>query len=232
MIMNKKLLTYAFNSEKKLVYIDSVKNGLECGCICPGCKENLVAKNDGKIREHHFSHKSNTDCVSGFQTMIHLLAKDIIFETKLLPLAQNGRLIVVSDVKLEVNLEKLKIIPDILSTVYLLLNNQITIPVPFIVEIYVTHKVEEEKANVIKNAGIPAVEIDLSNSTASTKEQLFQEIYNPKNWKIINKDIGSQFLPRSQIPVTALLNAYRAACVQPSHTNSRNQFYRRNYRKR
>ena len=48
--MNNTLLAYAFNVDRKLVHIDSVKNGLECNCTCPGCNESLVAKNDGKIR--------------------------------------------------------------------------------------------------------------------------------------------------------------------------------------
>ena len=51
--MNSTLLVHAFNAEKKLVHIDSVKNGIQCNCRCPGCNELLIAKNDGKIREHH-----------------------------------------------------------------------------------------------------------------------------------------------------------------------------------
>ena len=32
--MNNTLLAYAFNADKKLVHIGTVKNGLECNCIC------------------------------------------------------------------------------------------------------------------------------------------------------------------------------------------------------
>lgn len=80
-----KLLTYALNSDNRLMYINDVPNGLECNCICPGCKEKLIAKNDGKVREHHFAHASNKECISGYQTMIHLLAKAIIVNKRILP---------------------------------------------------------------------------------------------------------------------------------------------------
>ena len=83
--MENTILAYALNNEKNLVHIDSVKNGLECGCICPGCKEKLVAKNDGKVREHHFAHVSgsceliphlqnmNDDCQLLYHTFLHIL---------------------------------------------------------------------------------------------------------------------------------------------------------------
>lgn len=41
----KKLLTYALNAENQIKNINEVPNGLECNCICPGCKEPLIAKN-------------------------------------------------------------------------------------------------------------------------------------------------------------------------------------------
>lgn len=76
------LLTYAINSEGKVVHINEVPNGKECGCICPSCKEKLIAKNQGKTdRKHHFAHQSGTECDYAVESMLHLLAKEKIRKT-------------------------------------------------------------------------------------------------------------------------------------------------------
>lgn len=51
--MKKPYLTYALSAEGKLVHIDSVANGKECGCFCTYCGEPLQAKQGAK-RKHHF----------------------------------------------------------------------------------------------------------------------------------------------------------------------------------
>ncbi len=71
-------LTYAKNADGKLVHVDEVENGDNCGCLCPACNEPLVAKNKGKIKMHHFAHKSGTECNFAYESMLHLLAKEKI----------------------------------------------------------------------------------------------------------------------------------------------------------
>lgn len=74
-------LTYALDSpssEGKLVNIDEVENGNACNCFCPACHEPLIAKNNGEIREHHFAHKSGTECEHAYESMLHLYAKEAI----------------------------------------------------------------------------------------------------------------------------------------------------------
>lgn len=72
-------LTYAFNSEGKLVNIEDVDSGKKCNCFCPACQESLVAKKGTKNR-HHFAHSSGTNCGHAVESMLHHLAKDKIQE--------------------------------------------------------------------------------------------------------------------------------------------------------
>jgi hypothetical protein len=68
-------LTYALDSEGKLVNIEQAESGIKCNCICPACKKPLVAKK-GKEREHHFAHSSGNNCEHAYETMLHYLAKE------------------------------------------------------------------------------------------------------------------------------------------------------------
>lgn len=236
--MENSILAYAFNSENKLVHIDSVKNGLECGCICPGCKEKLVAKNDGKVREHHFAHVSGNDCGTGYQTIRHIWGKEILFENRTMPIAINGKkgFIKAEAIGMEVKLTDLNIVPDVFAKVVQPCNYlgiQLPVEIPLIAEILVTHKVDDEKAAIIKKAGIPAIEIDLSKSTAMTKEELAKDLSNQENWNIINDKVGAQYTAGIQGYVNSLLNAYRGAIVQPTYNRSspRRSNYHRSYRR-
>lgn len=75
-------LTYALDKEGKLVHIDDVPNGYECGCFCPHCKKPLCAKNGGKIKTHHFAHLSGADCKSAVESALHIMAKEVLSKYK------------------------------------------------------------------------------------------------------------------------------------------------------
>ena len=77
--MNTKL-EYAIK-DKTLVYISEVQNGIDCNCYCPSCGGKLVAKK-GKKNSHHFSHYNSEECQSGYETSLHMAAKNIIFKRK------------------------------------------------------------------------------------------------------------------------------------------------------
>ena len=57
--------------------IENVESGLKCGCICPSCGEPLVARKGAK-RMHHFAHYSGHNCEYGYETSLHLAAKEIL----------------------------------------------------------------------------------------------------------------------------------------------------------
>ena len=160
-------LIYAL-SNGKLVSVEDVPAGLKCDCFCPACGEHLVAKKGQKMT-HHFAHKAGTNCAFGYQTSLHLLAKDILANARrmVIPelylrpdkpwlrdhLISPAREILIDEVDVEQNHGS--IIPDV--AVY-------AGGKKFFVEIYVTHAVDEEKLSKLKQAGISTIEIDLSKA--------------------------------------------------------------------
>ncbi|MEW8537469.1 MAG: competence protein CoiA family protein [Candidatus Thiodiazotropha endolucinida] len=78
--MNDVLLPLSIRNSK-VVHIDDVANGLACGCSCPVCGGALVAKNRGQ-KQHHFAHHSSEECSDALETALHLLAKQILVESK------------------------------------------------------------------------------------------------------------------------------------------------------
>lgn len=71
-----RMLTHALNMDGKIVNVDDVPTGQKCLCICPACKEPLIAKNNGSVRVHHFAHQSGTECALAYESMLHRLAKE------------------------------------------------------------------------------------------------------------------------------------------------------------
>lgn len=191
-------ITYALLNNK-LMHVDNVKNGLKCGCVCKACGEKLIARNMGKIQIHHFAHASGTDCAYGYETSLHLLAKETLSKHKsiFLPINVfgNNSTFLVSKAGFfqykEVFLEKKisDIIPDVLLRD--IHGNEI------IVEIKVTHAIDEVKRKKIQRLEISTIEIDLSmllKEKTEISEKLLKNILindSPyKNW-IFNKEANN-----------------------------------------
>ncbi|MBD5142610.1 MAG: hypothetical protein HDT22_03235 [Ruminococcus sp.] len=182
--MKKANLIYAIK-EGSLVYIDDVEKGLRCGCICPACGASLIAKKGNKV-SHHFAHYSSEDCEKGYETSLHLLAKKILSETKeiMLPAVRiqlaNVYIPMWNQGKIQIDYVELEkkngeIIPDVIAYS----GNK-----KLIIEIYVTHKVDEEKLKKIRASDISALEIDLSKfDRFITESELRNILVNSDSYK-------------------------------------------------
>ncbi len=188
--MNRNYILMAVNKAGKNVYIDEVPNGKQCGCFCKECGGELVAKNNGKIKVHHFAHTSGNDSIKCSQTALHLLAKEIIAEEKCVPISRSGKIEFQPADKVELEKSLGDIIPDIFAVV----KNRV-----FMVEILVSHAVDEEKLNKIKEHKISCIEIDLSNKTFESKEDVRAALKNPCNMKIIYDDDIRMIQERKEI---------------------------------
>lgn len=160
MIKHKPQLTYAYNQDGLLVHVDSVENGSACGCICPECKQPLIAKNYGNVRIHHFSHESGTICESACESVFHILAKQILEEEGgiMFPPIADSRypqgFTKLRDIKVEQYDPKLNIIPDAEG---ILPNGE-----RVLIEFYYTHKVPTEKKEAILDSNLKCLEIEIN----------------------------------------------------------------------
>ncbi|MDE7291552.1 MAG: hypothetical protein K2N58_05845 [Treponemataceae bacterium] len=175
MMMKNIQLPCGVRKDGNVVYIEDVENGKKCDCVCPGCGQPLVAKNNGKKKEHHFAHFRTAECEHGYQSALHYMAKDVFLEMKEFTFVKNGAPVKyrIDDVVLEKNVAS--VIPDILVTCD---------GKRFIVEIFVTHAVDDEKKEKIKALKLSALEIDLSRfrHTMLDKEALKTEVNNTDNF--------------------------------------------------
>ncbi len=186
--MGNSFQTYALRGAD-IVHIDDVERGIKCNCTCPGCGKPLIARK-GQKNIHHFAHQSAT-CEYGYESSLHLAAKEILSNVKALTLpptytffqhAHSGtdplleaKAISIDHVELEKHFES--VIPDIV--VYS--NGK-----KLFVEIYVTHKIDEDKRKKIEGLGISTIEIDLSSIEETiTREELsvlLQDDCPEKKW--------------------------------------------------
>lgn len=197
----------------QLFRADEVANGLACACECPGCGARVVARNQGRHRVAHFAHYQAPECSHGLQTALHLAAKELFLTHRQLHLpgmagelpyspafwrqfAFNAhayeyvlhahglgqpayelpsRYVNILDVRLEQRTGN--VVPDIVLD---------TETGPLLVEIAVTHFVDEMKLAKLTALGISTLEIDLSgharNLTIPALAQAVLHDTSTKTW--------------------------------------------------
>lgn len=186
----KQLLTHGLQNGR-LVHIDDVATGLACNCVCSNCKHPLVAKNQGNQKAHHFAHHSVEECEGAVESALHLLAKQVFFDTKSLftpdyhnytpdndiSFLKEGKLIEFDSVVLEKSIEVKgsRIVADAVG---------IKDGRELIVEFANTHFVDEEKHWKLEQMGLSSIEVDISDQPLDfevIKEQLNTNV-NTKYW--------------------------------------------------
>lgn len=176
-----------------------VARGKDCNCVCPGCKLPLIAKQpEAQNRIAHFAHAAGSACSTGLETAVHLAAKQIIEDERqiFLPavvaqlevrdrlgqLHARHKLIApaarthLDSVKAEAPLEGVR--ADILV-------NLASTGQTILVEIAVTHFVDDEKFHKLKEIGIPTLEFDLSEFRELSFDSLREALLEgkaPTDW--------------------------------------------------
>lgn len=161
----------------KLVFIDEVDRGLECGCFCPHCGGKLIAKK-GEVNLHHFAHYQVENCGKGAESVLHLLGKQVLLEEQCIRLPNGSSIELLTSV--EVERRRLGYVADI-GAVIVDTGEDIDL------EIKVTHGIGTAKlAKVLANK-VKMVEVDLSGLLGSgtlTKEKVRQAVLTdaPRVW--------------------------------------------------
>lgn len=184
-------LRYALQkgTERNLLCVDVVPNGLNCNCVCPVCKQDVIARNKGKKREHHFAHRIGADCPGARMTALHMLAQQIIESEKKVMLPDYIGLYyqkITEPIEFdEVILEQSTILdnklyrPDCVGIKYGDNNNTHRLWI----EILVTHEVDSDKTDSIRKSERPCIEIDLSDmlKTNYNEESVTKRIQERKD---------------------------------------------------
>jgi competence protein CoiA len=221
--------SFAVNKEGKVVSVDEVPRGLECRCNCSICGAPLMAK-QGEQRIWHFAHATGNDCEGAAETALHLAAKQVLQQSMGLKIPKivvegtaqlpDGRRASAQEVipeswldfetvLLEQNLASIR--PDVIGQSG---DNK------FIVEIAVTHFVEEQKRTILESLGFPAVEVQVEPSlreswTWDALEKIVVYGTEFKSW-ITFPDI-------SDLKALANAKAYEIALAQtPLHQTAEN----------
>ena len=175
--------------EGELVHVSEVDSGLACNCRCPVCDSRLVARK-GEILVHHFAHYEQ-DCATGAESALHLAAKNIIVSHRGLAIDDFGERVFISfaDVRDEV--------------VYAAENGsryQVDLEARTksgrrcLIEICVTHAVDETKTAFFREMNLPLLEIVLDRSLHFHSREEFADyllhrapqtwLHNPKRTRL------------------------------------------------
>lgn len=162
------LQTFALNKNGRIVGVDDVERGKACECFCPKCREPVIAR-QGEQRVWHFAHESGGDCAGSAETALHEAAKQVVLDERrlLVPALEvrdqyvlpNGRRGVgaaslpsdiwdLDDARDEVVVGAIK--TDVFATHR---------EEPLLIEVAVTHFVDDDKLAKIQTIGIPCLEI-------------------------------------------------------------------------
>lgn len=178
------IFSWAQNPEGEMVHIDNVPNGLKCNCICPHCKEQLLARH-GNIREHGFAHCSQVRRANleiCYMVILYKLAEQIIFSKKQIHAPTYYNIYKESDitftkVQIDSHYERIDKQPDVIA---LTNDNQ-----QYLIEFIFQHKIQHKKD--IDYTNLNCLEVDLSNQTLESLEDFLLHSNTDRRW--INNNI-------------------------------------------
>lgn len=173
------IFSWAENAEGRMVHVDSVPRGLQCGCTCPNCHEPLLARH-GEKNEHGFAHHSDTRGANlniCYMVILYKLAEQIIQTKKRIHAPSYYGIfpekdIDFVDVKVDSCYEREDKQPDVIATT--------ADGTQYLIEFTFAYKVQHKQAIDYKN--LNCLEIDLSRQSLETVEKFLLESNADRKW--------------------------------------------------
>ena len=177
--MSEIIFSYAENAFGRMVHIDDVPQGLKCNCICPYCKEKLIARH-GKIRSHCFAHHSDdrgANLKICYKVIVYKLAEQIIQTNKKVHLPSYYGIFKESDiefaeVRIDSNFEREDKQPDVIATT--IDGRQILIEFTF--------QYKARRKNAADYNNLICLEIDLSDTSLDELEDFLLNSNRNRRW--------------------------------------------------
>ena len=180
--------------------IENVESGLKCGCICPSCGEPLIARKGAK-RMHHFAHYSGHNCEYGYETSLHLAAKEILSKANRImlpavyiqfPNSPKAPELYCESKEIEIERVELeKRFQDVIPDVVIYAGGK-----QLFLEVYVTHAIDDVKLKKLKESDISTIEIDLSRKEHSISLEELQNVLldesDEKKW--VYNSVANKYL--------------------------------------
>ncbi len=165
----------------EIKHISEVEKGEKANCECIGCGGKLIARKGSKQR-HHFQHKSKNQCNGGSpETVLHAVGKQIIRDNHKILLYRKTFF---DYTKKDIEKGMKDYTPDAIIS-----NEQ---GETWLIEIAVTHFVDDDKKRKIQRDKMNCIEIELHpDLTYKNRKKIEEEVLNnPNNRKIINDPEG------------------------------------------
>ncbi|WP_018153139.1 competence protein CoiA family protein [Leeia oryzae] len=156
------MITFALAEDGRMVHVEDVPTGIDCRCVCPGCKHRLIAKNAGREKAHHFAHETGSHAEKCAETALHQAAKQVVQDYKWLAAPEDSTHqqptgnMHFSKVILEHRMTS--VLGEVIVDCFAIAEGE-----PIAIEIAVHHKVDEIKTDKLKHLSIRTLEIDLKD---------------------------------------------------------------------
>lgn len=173
------VFSWAQHVDGGMVYVDDVPKGLACNCICPHCKERLLARH-GTERAHHFAHFSKNRQAKleiCYMVILYKLAEQIILKKKRIHAPSYYGIfkeddLFFEDVKVDCSYERKDKQPDVIATTH---DGK-----QYLIEFIFQYKVQHKKSIDYKN--MSCLEIDLSGQKLETLEDFLLNSSADRKW--------------------------------------------------
>jgi chemotaxis protein histidine kinase CheA len=194
------LAVFALDKLGRPAFAGDVKSGLLCECICPHCKEPVIAKHCTDKRSH-FAHQAGSDCSASFstgetapETQLHLQAKYLLAKLSFsLPKFWVGAHVADSKFRMHTAWARLTDIVRVMpgtARIEARLENVVPDLIvsdgtqSYLLEVAVTHRVNHEKLLKLRKLNIPTAELNIKHllNVEDVAAELERAVLNEANW--------------------------------------------------